>query len=225
MRCGERGLLVLLRRAVAAGVGLDREVRHPTGDPSVPEPRHRPIQPAARHHVRHPSHRRRARRGHAAVGNPHRHRRSDVRSVCRPRVGPVVEREYPRDHRDGVVQRQHLSHGALAASGCRLHRSASRRHRHGIIWHPGDSVHRRASASAQCVPAQRQLQHSRRQRSARRRHAPRAKSRLPRAPPAVDGQRGWFAASAASPVGTGRVRAPTPGCLRKALAAWRCAVQ
>ena len=83
-------------------------------------------------------------------------------------VGPLSNANIPAIDGLGVVRRRGVSHGALAARGRRLHRPAGRRDRDGIVGHSGDSVYRRAGPSAVRVPAQRQLQYSRRQRAARR---------------------------------------------------------
>ena len=45
----EHGVLLLLLRRAAAGVGVDGTVRHPAGDPALPEPRRRPLRAAFRY--------------------------------------------------------------------------------------------------------------------------------------------------------------------------------
>ncbi len=80
------GLLVLVRRGPAAGVGLERALRDATGDPGVRQPRRRPVRPAPRHPVRHPRHGGGVERRAAPLGG--------VDGSRRLRVGPV-----PRDGR------------------------------------------------------------------------------------------------------------------------------
>ena len=48
------GLLLLVLRRAAAGMGLDRALRDPAGDPALRQPRRRPLRPAPRHPVRDP---------------------------------------------------------------------------------------------------------------------------------------------------------------------------
>ena len=154
VRRRERRLFLLLRCATAAGVGLEQEVRHPAGNPSLREPRRRPVRPAARHHVRHPRHRRDIRRRRAAVGNSHRHGRHRLRAFSVLAVGPLSNANIPAidglDSFGGAVY--HTAH--WPHRGRRLLRAAGRRDRHRIIGHPGDSVYRAAGPPAVRVPAQ-----------------------------------------------------------------------
>ena len=59
LRRREHAVLLLLLRGAAAGMGLERTLLRPAGNPALRQPRCRPLRPPARHPLRYARHRRR----------------------------------------------------------------------------------------------------------------------------------------------------------------------
>ena len=183
LRRREHQLLVLVRPRARAGVGLDRALRHPARDPSLRQPRRRPLRPAPRHPVQDACRVGLVRRGRAAVARAHR--------PGRPRLGPARDHggRLPVDVEDAGdpgrrgLPGQLVPHRSLAARGRRLHRAACGGHRHRVVGDPVDPDVRRAGGAADGVPAHAELQPAGEERPARPADDGRAQGALPAAPP------------------------------------------
>ena len=106
----------------------------------------------------------------------------------------------------------------------RLQRQAGGGHRHRILWHSDDSDHRRAGRAPLRLPAHPQLQHPGGEQAVVRRGNGRHQSGLCGATPAVVAQRRRITAHHRIQTDHGVHPGGAPRRVRKALAAWWCAV-
>ena len=146
-------LLVLVLPRAGAGMGVDGALRLPAGDPPLRQPRRRSLRPPSRHPVRHAGRVSDVRRRVGSLGRVHGSRRRGVGAVPADGDRVPVHSEVAGGRRHRHVRRGDLPHGHLAARGCRPQGPARRRHRHRLVWHPGDPVDRRAGSRADRVPA------------------------------------------------------------------------
>ena len=155
-------LLILFRRGAAGQLDLERAVRRPTGDPGLPRARRRSLRPAAGTTRSTPKSSVRSSTRAAHLAGAHRRRCSSTTGrflLCA--TGCLSAHQPPRHPRVRRLRRRGLLHRRLAARRAGLPRQARRRHRHRILWHSGDSAHRRAGRVAGGVPAFTELQRAR----------------------------------------------------------------
>ena len=167
LRHREHGLLILVLRGAAAGVGVERALRRPARDPALPEPRRRPVRPAQATSRSTPGSTSMVWDDDASlwrVGTEHgddRHR--PVRDL---RGGQPVGAEDARVRRRRVVRAARCTSPETG----RTRTSTSPAKRVGIIGdrvqrHPGDLRDREAGGPPDGLPAHAELRHPDRQRA------------------------------------------------------------
>ena len=154
--------LPVLARA-AAGMGVDRALRHPARDPALRQPRRRPLRPAPRHPVRDAGHQAALRRGGARAGpsRPTRATASIARFVVTA-MGCLSSPNTPKipglaDFKGPTYHTGNWPHEGVDFTG-----KTRRRDRHRLVGDPVDPDHRPAGQAPDGVPAHRQLHRSRR---------------------------------------------------------------
>ena len=147
LRRREHRLLLLVLRGAPAGVGVDRALPGPAGDPALPRATSPTASTCGRDiQLRHAGRRRRPSTTRRAAGRsaPRRARPSRAQFVHHG-DGLPVGGAGAGDPGPGALRGRVVPHRPLAARGRRLHRQAGRRDRHRLDRHPVDPGDRAAT--------------------------------------------------------------------------------